>query len=144
MGRPGRVDSPVTPGPLNVAWLVNAQDCQWALDDSDMPGRDMSAGKLLRSTLPYLFRSYRQHLGLESIRLPDAVALCCVLHPELFRTDELPGDVETAGDLTTGTTVFDRRPVGSHKAGMEVAMEVDAAAVTDCVVRGLMEAGRQT
>ena len=32
----------------NVAWLVNAQDCQWAEVESEMPGRDMRAGKLLR------------------------------------------------------------------------------------------------
>jgi FecR protein len=32
----------------NVAWLVNAQDCQWAAIESEMPGRDMRAGKLLR------------------------------------------------------------------------------------------------
>ena len=32
----------------NVAWLVNAQDCQWAAVESEMPGRDMCAGKLLR------------------------------------------------------------------------------------------------
>jgi hypothetical protein len=32
----------------NVAWLVNAQDCQWAEDEARMPGRDMRAGKLLR------------------------------------------------------------------------------------------------
>ncbi|HEV3162445.1 MAG TPA: FecR domain-containing protein, partial [Isosphaeraceae bacterium] len=34
--------------PLNVAWLINAQDCQWAGDEGDMPGRDMRAGKVLR------------------------------------------------------------------------------------------------
>ncbi len=32
----------------NVAWLVNAQDCQWAGSESEMPGRDMRAGKHLR------------------------------------------------------------------------------------------------
>jgi hypothetical protein len=32
----------------NIAWLVNAQDCQWADDASGMPGRDMRAGKVLR------------------------------------------------------------------------------------------------
>jgi hypothetical protein len=32
----------------NVAWLVNAQDCQWARGESEMPGRDMQAGKVLR------------------------------------------------------------------------------------------------
>jgi hypothetical protein len=32
----------------NVAWLLNAQDCQWAGDEAEMPGRDMRAGKTLR------------------------------------------------------------------------------------------------
>ncbi|MFO0888939.1 MAG: hypothetical protein U0790_07295 [Isosphaeraceae bacterium] len=32
----------------NVAWLVNAQDCRWAGAASEMPGRDMRAGKVLR------------------------------------------------------------------------------------------------
>ncbi|WP_422927764.1 hypothetical protein [Singulisphaera sp. PoT] len=32
----------------NVAWLVNAQDSQWVGIESDMPGRDMRAGKVLR------------------------------------------------------------------------------------------------
>ncbi len=32
----------------NVAWLVNAQDCQWAEIENEMPGRDMRAGKRLR------------------------------------------------------------------------------------------------
>ncbi len=34
-------------GDENVAWLVNAQDCQWAQAESEMPGRDMRAGKRL-------------------------------------------------------------------------------------------------
>ena len=33
--------------PANVAWLVNAQDCRWA-DSDETPGRDMTAGKVLR------------------------------------------------------------------------------------------------
>ena len=32
----------------NIAWLVNAQDCRWAEAESEMPGRDMRAGKRLR------------------------------------------------------------------------------------------------
>jgi FecR protein len=34
--------------PRNVAWLINAQDCVWAADDADTPGRDMKVGKVLR------------------------------------------------------------------------------------------------
>jgi inosine-uridine nucleoside N-ribohydrolase len=117
----------------------------WTLDLLDnLPDEQTRAGKLLRATLPYLFRSHRQQLGLESIRLPDAVAIAAVLHPELFRTEDLAGDVETLGEITLGATVFDRRPQPSHRAGMEVALDIDSAAVTDCVVRGLIEAGRQS
>jgi inosine-uridine nucleoside N-ribohydrolase len=117
----------------------------WTLDLLEkLPDELTRAGKLLRATLPYLFRSHRQHLGMESIRLHDAVGIAAVLHPELFRTEDLAGDVETVGEITTGATIFDRRTNAPHSAGMEVALEIDAAGVTDCVARGLAEAGRQT
>jgi inosine-uridine nucleoside N-ribohydrolase len=117
----------------------------WGLDLLEkLPPEFSRAGQLLRATLPFFFRSHRQHLGLESVRLPDAVGLCALIHPELFRTEELTGDVETAGEITTGMTVFDRRPNATHHGGMEVALEVDAAAVADCLVRGLAEAGAHT
>jgi purine nucleosidase len=117
----------------------------WTLDLlENLPGELTRAGKLLRGTLPYLFRSFRQQLGVESIVLPDAVAIAAILHPELFRTEELTGDVETAGELTLGMTIFDRRVQAQHRADMEVALEIDAAAVRDTIVRGLAEAGKQT
>jgi hypothetical protein len=41
-------------------------------------------------------------------------------------------------------TIFDRRTNCPHSGDIEVALEVDAAAVADCMMRGLAEAGRQT
>jgi inosine-uridine nucleoside N-ribohydrolase len=99
---------------------------------------------LLKKVLPHLFRTYRQELGLERIDLPDAVAVAALLHPELFHTTELSGDVETSGELTLGATIFDRRTNSPQRADIEVALEVDAAGVADCIVRALAEAGRQT
>jgi purine nucleosidase len=117
----------------------------WTFDFLDkLPPETTRAGKLLRLALPYLFRSHRQHLGLESIRLPDAVAMLAVLHPELFRTEDLYGDVEAAGELTTGATIFDRRPNCPHRPNIEVALELDPAAIADAILRGLTEAGRQS
>jgi len=117
----------------------------WTLDFLEkLPAEFTRAGKLLRATIPYLFRSHRQHLGLESIRLPDAVCICALLHPELFHTEELAGDIETGGEITVGATIFDRRPLSPHRADIEVALEVDAAGVADCLVRSLNEAGQQT
>jgi hypothetical protein len=45
--RPRQSPPPIAaPGDENVAWLVNAQDCQWD-DAGQRPGRDMGAGKEL-------------------------------------------------------------------------------------------------
>jgi inosine-uridine nucleoside N-ribohydrolase len=109
-----------------------------------LPGELTRAGKLLRKVLPFLFRAYRRELGLESIHIHDAVALVAALHPELFGTHDLAGDVETSGELTAGVTVFDRRETSRSRGNIEVALEVDAAATADCIVRGLDEAGKQT
>ena len=109
-----------------------------------LPGELTRAGKLLRKVLPFLFRAYRRELGLESIHIHDAVALVAALHPELFGTHDLAGDVETSGELTAGVTVFDRRETFRSRGNIEVALEVDAAATADCIVRGLAEAGKQT
>jgi inosine-uridine nucleoside N-ribohydrolase len=66
------------------------------------------------------------------------------MHPELFETRELAGDVETLGELTTGATIFDRRPEhrATTTANMEVALDVDANAVRDAIVRGLAGIGK--
>lgn len=126
--------------PLDVTTQVT-----FSLDLLDqLPPETTRAGSLLRKTLPYLFRTFRREMGLEGIHLHDAVALAAVLHPELFTTRELTGDVETAGEITLGATVFDRRSTAHNRGDMEVAVEVDAVGVADCVVRALLDAGRQT
>jgi purine nucleosidase len=107
-----------------------------------LPSELSKAGKLLRRILPYAFRAHRQELGLEGIYLHDAVALAAAAHPELFGMEEMAGDVETQGVLTTGATVFDRRLCPQWRPNMDVAREIDAAAVKDYILRGLQSAGR--
>ena len=117
----------------------------FSLDFVDqLPSEESRVGAMLRGMIPYAFRSYRQQLGLEGILLHDAVALMAALHPELFETEEMAGDVETTGELTSGATVFDRRQSQHWRVNMEVATAVDVAAVRDCIIRGLVEAGRRT
>ena len=106
-----------------------------------LPGEDSRAGRFLRRVLPFLFRSNRQELGYESIRLNDAVALVAALHPELFEVELLAADVELSGELTTGATVFDRRRLREWRTNIAVATKVDAAAVRDCILRGITMAG---
>ena len=107
----------------------------------ELPDETTRAGSFLHKIVPYSFRAYHQQLGQESIHLHDVVALMAVVQPELFETTEMSGDVETRGELTTGATVFDRRRTRHWRPNMEVAVDVDTVAVTDCILRGLRYAG---
>ncbi len=109
-----------------------------------LPSEMTRAGRLLRRLAPFSFRAHRQHLGQESIHLHDVVTLIAALHPELFETEGMAGDVETVGELTKGATIFDCRSDSLCRSNMAVATDVDVAAVRDCILRGLAEAGRCT
>ncbi len=107
----------------------------------ELPDQFSRAGAFLHKLVPFSFRAHHQQLGMESIHIHDAVAVLAAIHSELFETEEMAGDVETAGELTAGATVFDRRRKPQWRPNMEVATSVDVASVKDCIVRGLARAG---
>lgn len=126
--------------PLDVT-----QSVTMTLDLVDqLPSQSTRAGSLMHKIIPSLFRSYRQQLGQEGIHLHDALGVLYVVHPELFETKEMAGDVETTGTITKGVTVFDRRNRREWRNNMEVAVAVDETAISDCIVRGLRYAGQNT
>jgi purine nucleosidase len=104
---------------------------------NQLPPETSRTGKLLREILPGAFRSYRQNLGLERIYVNDVVALVAAIHPELFTTVAMHGDVETEGELTHGATVFDRRPHPDDPPNMEVAVDLDVEGVVNFIMQGL-------
>ncbi len=117
----------------------------WSMDLIEkLPAESTRAGKLLRQMLPFLFRSYHQHLGREGIHLHDIMAVALAAHPELFTLEAMAGDVETKGELTTGMTVFDRRLRSRSRGSMEVAIEADVPGIVDYTLRGLFDAGEAT
>ncbi len=67
------------------------------------------------------------HYEFAGLHLHDPVALGAALWPQLFRTQRLWVDVETAGDLTAGQVVVDQRPLASDqdRLGRPVACAVD-------------------
>jgi inosine-uridine nucleoside N-ribohydrolase len=107
-----------------------------------LPDESTRAGRFLRRVVPYAFRAHRELLGLEEVFLHDTVTLTAVAHPELFQTAPMAGDVEIAGELTMGATVFDRRPSPRWRPNLEVATNTEPSAVLDYLLRGLAEAGR--
>ena len=102
-----------------------------------LPDESTRVGRLLRQVLPPVFRGYRQQFGLEGIHVHDTVTLMATLHPELFVTKSMAGDVETQGDLTLGATVFDRRRVPAWRHNMEVAVDMQKDAVTKSILHDL-------
>jgi inosine-uridine nucleoside N-ribohydrolase len=110
----------------------------------NLPREFTRAGKMLRPMLGHAFRAQRQLLGSEGIRLHDLVALVAVTNPELFERESVVADVETAGELTAGMLVVDRRPHRRWRPNADLLVNCDAAAVRDCVLRGIAAAGEAT
>lgn len=109
-----------------------------------LPAEESRVGAFLRKIVPFAFRSYRQHCGLEGIHLHDVVGLLAATDFSLFDAEELDGDVEVHGEITTGMTVFDRRPERGVHSDIEVAFRCDPQGVIDLVVRRLADAGKAT
>jgi non-specific riboncleoside hydrolase len=110
----------------------------------ELPRDASRAGRFLRRMLPHAFRAYHQRLGTESVRLQALIGLLAVLEPGIFRMEELQVDVETVGQLTLGTTVFDRRHPRRQQSDTEVALEIDAVAAMQHVRQLLEQAGAAT
>lgn len=108
-----------------------------------LPPESTRVGMLLRAVLPPAFRVYHQELGVEGIHCHDTVTLIAAACPELFTFREMAVDVETAGRLTTGATVFDRRRVPAWRHNLAVAQQMDIAKVTEQIVAGLQRAADQ-
>ncbi len=98
----------------------------------------------MRQILSFLYRSYRQHLGIEGIVLTEAMAIVSCLNSELFATEEMAGDVEVTGELTRGMTVYDRRSPREWRANMDVVTHFDASEVRAAVLRGIRYAAQET
>ncbi len=105
-----------------------------------LPAPSTKVGNILHRILPPAFRGYRQRFGLEGIHVHDSVALMASIHPELFTIEEMAGDVETAGELTLGMTVFDRRRVPKWRRNIGVAQHLRQREVVDAILRGIREA----
>lgn len=109
-----------------------------------LPKEISRAGKVLRKILPHAFRAQRQLLGREEIQLNSVVPIVMLTNPELFETHAQAIDIECEGTLTTGMTVFDRRPVPEWRNNIEVAQSMDTTSVRDCVLRALQHAGSES
>ncbi len=100
--------------------------------------RQLTSGviaELLDGLLPHWFRMHHETLGIERVVLHAVTALASVTQPQLFRRQDMQVDVEVAGQLTRGMTVFDRRREVGAPANIEVCVDVDEQGVVDYLSR---------
>ena len=99
--------------------------------------RDSRTAMFLREILPGFFRAYRQRVGMEGVCLHDVAAVIAAGYPALTSATPLHCDIETAGELTHGATVFDRRPIPENSPNVRVITSIDAEAARDILLRVL-------
>lgn len=107
----------------------------------DLPKPETRIGYFLRQILPQTFRSFRQHLGQESITLNDAVGALALLEPDLFHYEPLGCDVETLGELTRGVLVVDQRVTPEWRPNLTVATSVSKSQVQQYIIDQLVMSG---
>ncbi|MDR1289701.1 MAG: nucleoside hydrolase [Planctomycetaceae bacterium] len=100
----------------------------FTLDDFDkLIGIENLMGKFYRDMLLPMFRAYRQNYGVEGIYVNDLIAYMAATRSEYIETEGMPCDIETAGSITRGTTVFDRRHKPEWKENIDVAITLNDA-----------------
>jgi len=109
-----------------------------------LPPKYTRAGALLHKMLPFAFRTAHENLGQELIPLYDPTTVLAVVEPERFEWKPMAGKVETAGGLTRGMTVFDRRMRRRWPLNMEVAQSVHRGEAAEAIVRMLKYAGQES
>lgn len=94
-------------------------------------------GEFVNNLLLYAVRACRQQMPCEEVALPAAAALAIAAGVARFETSHVVADVETAGELTSGTLVIDRRRFQHRQTNAEVVTQIDEAGVIDYFCRGL-------
>lgn len=102
----------------------------WELVDR-LPPKYSKVGAVLSEIVPHYCRATRQHMGQESVCLHAILPLLMLVEPMLFEWEEMAGDVEVGGELSRGTTIFDRRSPRQWRQNMEVAIAIDKSAAYD-------------
>ena len=108
-----------------------------------LPETYTNVGLFLKRVLPFFFRAFRERMGMEGIVLNDAIAYLSLIHPEIVETQPFYGQVESAGELTRGVSIFDRRPNPDIRANMEVATSIKVELTRSWLQKDLYRSGKE-
>lgn len=94
--------------------------------DQRLDGRADLKSRSLRCICNQLFSFYRSSSGADMCYLHDPLAVGVALDRSLVKTRAMKVDIETAGELTRGMVVAERRKWAREAANVEVCFEVDS------------------
>ena len=97
------------------------------------------SGRAAADLMDFFSLYYREHhLELEGgAALHDPCAIAWLINPSIFKTKPCYVDVETKGELTTGTTVVDFYNTLKKEPNAEVAYDIDRDAYMDMIYQAV-------
>lgn len=110
------------------------------------PDRPNAVVRFMEDALRFYFEFHEKYDGFYGAHIHDPLVVACTLDPSLVASTPLFVDVETTGELTTGTTIADRRGHWDRRPNADVATGADADAFLDRLVArvGALAARRAT
>ena len=90
------------------------------------PGRPNRVVTFLEDALRFYFEFHDRFDGFYGAFIHDPLVVAATLDPSLVETIPSFVDVETTGELTTGTTIADRRGHRGRRPNVDLAVEADA------------------
>jgi len=100
----------------------------------ELPSR---TGHFLRRIIPYGIAATANLYGIEGFHLKDVLGIVGVALPHALKTRSVAADVELRGELTRGMCVIDQRPGPRGAANVDLAIDVNSAAVREYIDRVL-------
>lgn len=83
------------------------------------------------------FYIFHRRLGYEGAPMHDPCAVMALIHPELFRAQDMYVQIETCGEYCRGCTVADRLGTTGRAPNARVLLDVDRRAFADTLVEAM-------
>jgi len=99
--------------------------------------RPTAVSKFAIDLLQYAIRGQRQYAATEGIPLNAVAALAVAVGAEAFQQEDALLDIETAGELTYGMTVLDRRATQTQGRNFSLITSIDDVGVVDYFARAV-------
>ncbi|MEA2609337.1 MAG: purine nucleosidase [Chloroflexota bacterium] len=106
-------------------------------EDPMLATRSVASNPVVRyvaDALRFYMEFHAHYDGFYGAFIHDALAVAAALDPRLVTTEPLFVDVETAGELTSGMTVADRRHLTGKAPNLDVALKADVPTFLDRLI----------